>query len=49
MKSFVKDVKVEWSKVKKEYFDYIERTNNESDYDVKFVKFKSFVKNNLKS
>jgi hypothetical protein len=31
-----------------EYFDYIERTNNEDEYDVKFRKFKSFVKNNLK-
>jgi hypothetical protein len=49
MKSFVKGVEVEWSQVKRKYFAYIERTNNEDDYDVKFRKFKSSVMNNLKS
>jgi len=47
MKSFVK-VDVEWSTVKKAYFNYIEETNNEDDYDDKFKKFKSLVKRNLK-
>jgi hypothetical protein len=39
MKSFVKGVEVEWSQVKRKYFAYIERTNNEDDYDVKFSHF----------
>ena len=47
MKSFVK-LDVEWSTVKKAYFNYIEETNNEDDYDDKFKKFKSLVKRNLK-
>ena len=41
-------VDVEWSTVEKTvekaYFDYIEETNNEDDYDDKFKKFKSLVK-----
>ena len=37
-------VDVEWSTVEKAYFDYIEETNNEDDYDDKYKKFKSLVK-----
>jgi len=47
MKSFVSDAEVDWKKVKKSYFNYIEQTNNEDDYDDKFKKFKSIVNKNL--
>ncbi len=47
MKSFVKDVEVDWKKIQREYFNYVEETNNEADYDDKFKKFKSIVNKNF--